>query len=308
MKETRAAAAKGTKVPPMYFNITESSVELFNPLPPPPHRPNSHPHKFVFSLNTAGANQLLFSCPSHHELLRWSNGLRLAAWERSRLEEIYTGHLIRAGRREPASPLQRGRYEGWVRVRPMGSTDWNRLWLVVNEPSAAAVDESSTNSRRHSLFGMGKQEQSVQEPNTGVPMASFYAEPRTTKNRTTSLPQLTITNVTQAYATFPERLEVMTQNNIMKVVGRISGEAVVIEGGLRESGWVLIMPEQPEEDMQLSPLVPMLRWITAFHDAFKLYGRPQGYSWNPNDPRSLFFAYPQGDLRGVSSLCLRQDS
>lgn len=304
MKETRAAAARGAKVPPTYFNITESSLELLNPLPPPPHRPNSHPHNYVFSLNTAGSNRLLLSTPTDRELIRWTTGLRLAAWERSRLEEIYTAHLIKSVLRneEPMSPLVRGRFEGWVRVRIMGGTEWHRLWLVLSDPVGASEDASATGSvRRHSLFSLNKHEE-VQEPNTGVPMASFYQQPRTSKNRTTSLPVLTLTNVTQTYAVFPERVEVIVQSNLMKAVGRISGELVTIEGGLRDSGWALIMPEPVADDPAApqppTPVATMLRWVTAFHDAFRLHGRPQGYSWDRQDPKSLVFGYPNGEFRG----------
>jgi CCR4-NOT transcriptional complex subunit CAF120 len=203
MKETRAAAAKGEKVPPTYFNITDSSLELLAPLPPPPHRPQSHPHHHVFSLNTAGSNRLLFSCPSERDLARWTTGLRLAAWERARLEEIYTGHLIKVGGREPRSELVRGRMEGWVRVRVMGGTDWKRLWVVVSTPGSGedGSKEDDKKSRRRSFFGIGggdKEPEQIQEPNTGIAMASFYLEQRTVKNKT-SPAVLTITNITQAW-------------------------------------------------------------------------------------------------------------
>jgi CCR4-NOT transcriptional complex subunit CAF120 len=49
----------------------------------------------VLTLNTAGSNLLLFSCPTLAALLSWAAALRLSAWEKSRLEEIYTAHLIR---------------------------------------------------------------------------------------------------------------------------------------------------------------------------------------------------------------------
>lgn len=199
MKETRAAASRGDKVPPTYFNITDSSLELLAPLPPPPHRPTSHPHHFVFSLNTAGSNRLLFSCPSERDLARWATGLRIAAWERARLEEIYTGHIIKSGPREPKSELVRGRMEGWVRVRVMGGTDWKRLWVVLSQPGTDEQSkEDEKKGRRKSFFGKpDKLPEPIQEPNTGVSMASFYLEPRTPKNKT-SPAALTITNITQA--------------------------------------------------------------------------------------------------------------
>ena len=201
MKETRQAAARGEKVPPTYFNITDSSLELLAPLPPPPHRPTSHPHHFVFSLNTAGSNRLLFSCPSERDMARWATGLRLAAWERARLEEIYTGHLIKSEGAEPPAELIRGRMEGWVRARVMGGTDWKRLWVVLSTPDIKDEVSEKKNRRRSGFFGLGEKEKDkdvVQEPNTGQKMASFYLEPRTQKNQTSNTAVLTITNVTQA--------------------------------------------------------------------------------------------------------------
>ena len=49
----------------------------------------------VLTLNNAGSNLLLFACPSTQALLSWTAALRLSAWEKSRLEEIYSAHLIR---------------------------------------------------------------------------------------------------------------------------------------------------------------------------------------------------------------------
>lgn len=49
----------------------------------------------VITLNTAGSNLLLFSCPDTASLVSWAAAFRLTSWEKSRLEEIYTAHLIR---------------------------------------------------------------------------------------------------------------------------------------------------------------------------------------------------------------------
>ena len=49
----------------------------------------------VVTLTTAGLNLLLFSCPNPQALVSWTAALRLAAYEKSRLEEIYTAHLLR---------------------------------------------------------------------------------------------------------------------------------------------------------------------------------------------------------------------
>lgn len=49
------------------------------------------------------------------------------------------------------------------------------------------------------------------------------------------------------YAVFPEHLEVITSSNLLKVVGNISGDMVVVEGRPRLSGWAMIMPEKLAE-------------------------------------------------------------
>lgn len=114
--------------------------------------------------------------------------------------------------------------------------------------------------------------------------------------------------IVRSHAVFPERLEVVTQSNLMKVVGKIGGEMVTIEGRLRDSGWALVMPEAAEgvPAGSTTPLTDMLRWVTGVHDVFGLYGRPVQYNWNREDQQSLFFAYPQGEDRSVSYVeCLQ---
>lgn len=102
--------------------------------------------------------------------------LRLASWEKSRIEEIYTGHALRTfikgspaqpapvayGEKvtwnEPRSPLVKGKLEGWVKVRVMGGTDWKRLWLVVQgagTPEGKDEGGSTNSKRRRSIFGFG---------------------------------------------------------------------------------------------------------------------------------------------------------
>ncbi len=62
-----------------------------------PGEPPQPPKKYsnILTLNTAGSNLILFSAPDTSSLISWAAALRLSAWEKSRLEEIYTAHLIR---------------------------------------------------------------------------------------------------------------------------------------------------------------------------------------------------------------------
>lgn len=95
MKEIEEASKRGTEVPPTYLNITDASIHVLGAVTMP--GPDGTPVKYsnVITLTTAGLNLLLFSCPSPQALVAWTAALRLSAYEKSRLEELYTAHLLR---------------------------------------------------------------------------------------------------------------------------------------------------------------------------------------------------------------------
>lgn len=115
MAKIEEASKEGREVPPTYINTQDAvspfsvSLSLITVLTcngqfvqvlgsvTVPATEGSPPKRYtdVLTLNTAGSNLLLFSCPSTASLLSWAAALRLSAWEKSRLEEIYTAHLLR---------------------------------------------------------------------------------------------------------------------------------------------------------------------------------------------------------------------
>lgn len=216
---------------------SDSTIELLNPLPPPPHRSNSKPYPYCFSLNTAGSNRILLSCPAEQDRTLFVSALRLSAWEKSRLEEIYTGHLLRTfvsgGRapvvagndnpnwNEPDFSLAKGAMEGWVRVRVMGTIEWKRLWLVLSAPVSASGNKSQDSTgekKRKSLFSFASHDKHAADQASGAAgvastrpqgleegigaSAIFYREPpvkgKSNKNPAPNEPLLQITHVTQA--------------------------------------------------------------------------------------------------------------
>jgi CCR4-NOT transcriptional complex subunit CAF120 len=220
---------------------SRQSLEILAPLPPPPHRPTSRPHPHVFSLNTAGSNRMLFSCPTERDLALWVTALRLSAYEKSRLEEIYTGHVLKtfySGRPgqivEPRSPLVRGRLEGWVRVRVMGGTEWKRLWAVLTVAGGASAapreeEKDGKEKKRRSFFGKGgdkEKEHATPAPPSNpsaYATACFYTAPprgaKTAKGGPAFPPVLTMTNVTQALV--PACIATM-QADVLSQVCRLS--------------------------------------------------------------------------------------
>lgn len=222
----------------------------------------------VFCLNSAGLNMLFFSCPSTQALISWVSALRLAAWEKSRLEEMYSAHLIRItlndGRDAP-SPLHRGRMEGWVRVRLAGQTDWKRLWMVI---SAAGVhhDGSSVSSadvrpgsppaprkkRISNLFSREHSPPRSKEPSK--PILQLFSSPKP-KDKKKAI--LTFRDVIQAFAVYPERPELISRSTLIKLEGLLGDEEVA--GYMKnKEGWLLLMPEAEGGNGRASD---MLKWL-----------------------------------------------
>lgn len=256
-------------------------------------------YEHILTLNTAGSNLQLFSCPNPASLVSWAAALRLTAWEKSRLEEIYTAHLIRItlndGRQTP-SPLIHGRMEGWVRVRVAGHVDWKRYWMAI---AAGASDNASVTSatpnaprkrRVSTLFSSGNGDAKNAAPPRPTLTLHASAKPKDKKK-----PLLSVSALKQAFAVYPERPELISRSTLLKLEGTIGEEepAGTMKG---QEGWLLVMPELEGGNTQASE---MLKWLIGIHDAFELYGRPSAYTWDPRDPMSMMFAYPVGPNKDV---------
>ncbi|KAF8263900.1 hypothetical protein EI94DRAFT_1703672 [Lactarius quietus] len=275
MKEIEEASKQGKEVPPTYINVTDAFVQVLGSVTiPSSGGVPAQKYNNVVTLNTAGSNLILFSCPNAAALISWATALRLSSWEKSRLEEIYTAHLIRItlndGRDAP-STLVRGRREGWVRIRVAGQTDWKHLWMTVS----SGLPDSPAGGPPSILL-------------TNAKGAYLPFLPKDRKK-----PFLTLQGVTQAFAVYPERPELINKSTLMKIEGKIGRDDAAMNMRGRE-GWVLVMPELEAGVPQANETI---RWLIAFHDSFSLYGRPHAYTWDPRDKASMMFAYPAGPSR-----------
>lgn len=342
------AATSGREVPPTFVNVTDALVDYIGmhvdaTLADPGRRMTLH---HTFSLSSAGSNQILFAMgvpppcepskveqrlsakaehhPEHRPVVEWYqlgqrylqawiNAIRLASWERARLDEVYTGALIRArlgavkgveGQQIDElvvrSPLVRGHQEGWVRARFMGSTKWRRCWLVLR--SHWSEEEVSSNGLKRLLrlggdraARLGATSSPMLEPPAATPgsrpsqaVALFYESKRSRQ------PLATLWHVRHTYAVYPSRPDLVEDAVLFKAEGVMPQSPLVSATHRpRVSGWVMFMPDTPPLPTR-GVSAEMLRWVIAFMDVFGLYGRPEQFSWNPRDPSSLFFAYPIG--------------
>ncbi|KAJ7067255.1 hypothetical protein C8F01DRAFT_1120764 [Mycena amicta] len=296
MNAVQEASSQGREVGPSYLNITDAFVHVLGAVSIP--ATDTTPQKRysdILAVNTSGSNLILFSCPSTPSLLSWAAALRLSAWEKSRLEEIYTAHLLRITLTGPDYPttLVNGRMEGWIRLRIAGQTDWKKVWMSVCAAAHAVPqhDAPRTKKRMSSLFSF-KDHAPPETPLPPRPIIAIYPGPKPKERRK---PLLTVHNISQVFAVYPERPDLISRSTLIKLEGLIGDEDTA--GGMaRQEGWLSVMPGL---ESGLGQAEEMLKWIVALHDAFQLYGRPEGWSWDPRNPRSLMFAYPVGPRRDL---------
>ena len=203
--------------------------------------------------------------------------MRLSAWEKSRLEEIYTAHQIRINMggechhlttpissetyipsvRDVKTPLVRGQMEGFVRVRFAGQTDWKRMYMVVSgglDSSSESISGADPKNKKRisNIFGRDQ----VAPVGSTKPKLSMFASPKP-KDRKKAV--LTLTQVTQAFAVYPERPELIPRSSLMKIEGLMGDEQAA--GGMRcREGWWLVMPDI-EPGVNMSP--ELLRWVVG---------------------------------------------
>jgi CCR4-NOT transcriptional complex subunit CAF120 len=104
-------------------------------------------------------------------------------------------------------------------------------------PQPGTPPEPPQHKRRiSSLFGRDNN-QSL--PLSAQPLVAFYLSPKPKDRRR---PFLTLRDVTQAFAVYPERPELINKSTLMKIEGTVGDEEVAMAMRKRE-GWVLVMPE-----------------------------------------------------------------
>ena len=244
-------------------------------MPPTASSPGKTYHD-IFTLNTAGRNLMLFSCPNTAALKSWVAALRLALWEKTRLEEIYTGHLLRMslsdfqGRwKEPRTTLLRGRMEGEVKVRRIGHTEWKSYWAVVtvgqNSPMGGSRDSIDSHNlptppsmgRRNRISSLFTNRPSSPSPTTTTsPSIALYTSD---KPKDRKKPIIVMSDVRQAFAVYPERVELINASTLIKVVGTVRLQDAT-QGMKGIDGWLLLMPHYPKE---VAPPMEMIKWIVG---------------------------------------------
>jgi CCR4-NOT transcriptional complex subunit CAF120 len=125
--------------------------------------------------------------------------------------------------------------EGWAEVRVGGTTEWQRVWFVVSAMGSGSIDAGRPASsgsgpgtikrnRMSSIFGKGASYNAANQ--SAQPTITLYTGEKA-KDR--KRPKYTLTNVTQAFAVYPERPEIIQSSTLFKVEATVQDEEIRAE-------------------------------------------------------------------------------
>ncbi len=257
-------------------------------------------------MSTAGRNRYLLHFNSHHSLVQWTSGIRLAIFEQASLQEAYTGALI-AGKGKSLNNINlimsrvRFKTEEWVRVRFGAGVPWRRCWCVITPPDEKELQKLQKDWRKRSPYDRSH-----------MPLLKgdikFYDTRKEGKKQKKAKPIATVTNAFSAYAIYPQSKALIDASSLIKMEGTIT---IHSEPPSTTDGFLFIMPE-------VHPAVTgfemLLRFLFPIWDTFALYGRPGRLVASVLDPRSLMFAMPKHrrhgylDIMDVSTLVTTEGS
>ncbi|TVY20562.1 Protein SKG3 [Lachnellula arida] len=295
------AAGQDGEVLPKFINLTDASIKMIESLPT--RSDNEAPLQNVLSVSTAGKNRYLLHFNSHHSLVQWTAGIRVAMYEHATLQEAYTGALI-AGKGKALNNINvimersKLKSEDWARVRFGAGTPWRRCWCVITPPDEKEVQKIQKQ--------VNKKKSAYDRSRSPILKGDikFYDTRKTKKVR----PIATITDAYSAFAIYPQSKPLIDASTLVKVEGSIT---IHSNPPSTTEGFVFVMPEVHPA---VSGFEMMLRWLFPVFDTFALYGRPGRLIADTSDPQSLMFAMPKHrrygylEILDVTGLIVEQGS
>ncbi|KAL2127943.1 hypothetical protein VTI74DRAFT_9942 [Chaetomium olivicolor] len=299
------AAGEDGEVLPKFINLTDASIKMLESLPTKTN--DEQPLQNILSISTAGRNRYLLHFNSHHSLIQWTSGIRLAMFEHSTLQEAYTGALI-AGKGKALNNIniimERARQpiQEWVRVRFGAGVPWRRCYCVIDPPSEKEYQKAQKDLKKRSPYDRSH------APILKGEIRFFETKKEAEKKKKHQRPIASITDAYSAYAIYPQAKELIDSSTLLKIEGDIT---IHSDPPSSTEGFVFIMPETHPA---VSGFEMLLRFLFPTWDTFGLYGRPGRLVASALDTRSLMFAMPKHKRYGyleildVSGLILTDGS
>ncbi|KAB5580934.1 PH domain-containing protein [Coniochaeta sp. 2T2.1] len=277
------AAGEEGEVLPKFINLTDASIKMIESLPTRSN--DEQPLQNILSISTAGRNRYLLHFNSHHSLIQWTAGIRLAMYEHSTLQEAYTGALI-AGKGKTLNNINlimdrtKFKTEEWVRVRFGAGVPWRRCWCVISPPDEKEYLKLQKEMKKRSPYDRS-------HPPVLKGDIKFYDSKKEAEKKKKARPIASITEAYSAYAIYPQSRALIDGSTLLKVEGSIT---IHSDPPSATEGFVFIMPETRPA---VSGFEMLLRFLFPTWDTFALYGRPGRLVASVLDPRSLMFAMPK---------------
>ncbi|KAF3769256.1 hypothetical protein M406DRAFT_273860, partial [Cryphonectria parasitica EP155] len=277
------AAGEDGEVLPKFINLTDASIKMIESLPTRSN--DEQPLQNILSISTAGRNRYLLHFNSHHSLLQWTAGIRLAMFEHSTLQEAYTGALI-AGKGKTLNNINlimdRARFktEEWVRVRFGAGVPWRRCWCVISPPDEKEYQKLQKELKKRSPYDHSR-------PPLLKGDIKFYDTKKDGKKQKKAKPIASITDAFSCYGIYPQAKSLIDASTLIKIEGNIT---IHSDPPSSTEGFIFIMPEVPPA---VTGFEMLLRFLFPTWDTFGLYGRPGRLVASVLDPRSLMFAMPK---------------
>jgi CCR4-NOT transcriptional complex subunit CAF120 len=121
------------------------------------------------------------------------------------------------------------------------------------QPTNGSASSQSRKKRMSSLFS--RDQSPPRQTGPSKPSITIYAG---SKPREKKKAWLSLREVTQAFAVYPERPELITRSTLIKVEGLLGDEELAQSMKSRE-GWLLFMPEL--EGSSMNHAMEMLKWV-----------------------------------------------
>ena len=162
--------------------------------------------------------------------------------------------------------------EGWAEVRVGGTTEWQRVWFVVSAMGNGSIDAGRPGStsgtikrnRMSTIFGKG----SSYNNQTPQPTITLYTGDKAKDRKRL---KYTLSNVTQAFAVYPERPEIIQSSTLFKVEATVQDEEIRQNEHERRPAQDRYLLVMPETDTTRPGSTEMLKWLVGqlLHDLLK---------------------------------------
>lgn len=243
---------------------------------------NGKKKKHLFTVKSK-KSVVVFETSDEQTMTKWVTAIRLSCFEKQKLHQLFTLRLLSnhhtkastGGSNSGSSSSSSEQVNStFLQVRIPGTSIWQKYWVVlVDKRKKEEQQKSKRFGKKNSVANIHEQQQRY----------ILLYESKKSKS-----PVLTLSDLTHAYAVYPESPQLIEKGSMIKIECTLSkgkGASPLSESSSSSSinedeGYCWFMADNSEQTIQ---------WLLAVYDAFNLYGRPTELLGDPTNEKSLNF-------------------